>query len=505
MKRTAAVFSKFISNKKYADIALLSLLCLSVVIINYIWISIEKRPPHWDMGRHLYNSVVYYKYFNGGDVVKLVTDYRYYPPFIYWAAVPFYFLLGLSIRTAILSNSLFIFILAFSTYGIGKSLWGRRTGLLSALFILLSPMIITQFKEFQLDAPSTAMVSLALYSLIKTKEFESRKWSIIFGLVFGFMMLTKWTLGFVMLLPILFAVTSAIINSWKNKENVRIINITLAFLIGYFIFSFWYIQNFGQLKYDLILNGGNAGLKEGDPAVGTYASNIWYFNNLISNQLYLVPFLFFITGLIFTFKKTRNYLLKNVYPLLLIAGTLLFFSMLRNKDARYTMPLLVGVAIVSTYWIGLLVNKTYKNLITAILVVYSLIVLFLISFGSTILPKKVNFGEFTVFAQKGYIIGPPTNENWRQEKIFDDITNQPGEKVLFISLSPEEMFFNSWGNRYYAELNNIEITDNLGKSNFVIAKLKDPILSDSKFVIIGEYPLPNGETAILLKKNNDSR
>ena len=489
-----------IRGDKRFDIVLIFLLCLFVVIVGYVWRSIELRPPHWDMGRHLYNSVIYLNHFKAGELSQLAADYRYYPPFIYWIAIPYYLAFGLSVKTAILSNSFLILVLGFSVYGLGSRLWGRRVGLLSAVLILCSPMLVTQFKEFQLDAPATAMVALSMYLIVRTEEFKNRDWSLALGIVLGLTMLTKWTLGFILILPISYAVLRGLMDAWKTKNLQPIFNMLIAFLSAYFIASFWYLQNFGQIRYDLITNGSTAGANEGDPVVGTYASNVWYSLNLANSQLYLVPFALFLTGLVFMFKNLRKYFTRNIYPILLIIGTLFFFTMLRNKDARYTLPMLVGVVIIATYWVGLIARGLYGNIISLLIVAYCIITFWIISFGSALLPQQIKWGEVNIFAQRGYIIGPPTKEDWRQSDIFLKISQQPGAKKLYTVYSPEEMYFNSWGNKYFSEIKGITIVDDLEKANYIITSKNNELNQDKKFTIISEYSLPNGTTIYLLKR-----
>jgi 4-amino-4-deoxy-L-arabinose transferase-like glycosyltransferase len=500
MLKLSQIYKKIKSNQRY-DYILVFSICLAVIIANYIWVSLETRPPHWDMARHLYNSVWYLDYFKNGEITKIVADYKYYPPFLYLVTIPFYLLFGLTIKTSILSNSFFIFVLGFSIYGIGKNLWGRRTGILASVFILSSPMIITQFKEYQVDAPSTAMVALVTYLLVKGKEFSSRWWSLFLGLAVGLTFLTKWTMGLVVLLPISYAILLGLIKSWKARDSVIFFNIIVFILTAFFVSSFWYLQNFGQLTYDLLLNGNKAGITEGDPAVGTYASNVWYANNAINNQLYLVPFAFFIFGLLYNLRNLKNFGRKNIYPILLIAGAIFIFTFLRNKDARYTLPILVGVAILSTYWISLISKGNVKRIITIILVSYCFLAFILISFGVNFIPAKLEFGRLNVFSQKGYIIGPPTKEEWYQEKIFNDISKEVGEGTLYINSAPEYMFFNSWGNRYYSKIYSLDIVDS-NEAEFIIASRSNYSSFLSNYNILSQYQLPNNDVAYLMKRKN---
>ena len=104
---------------------------------------------------------------------------------MYWVTDVFYAVLGTGRGIAILSNVVFLAILVFSTYGIGKALWSSRVGLLAALFAVTAPMFVSQFKEYMLDAPLAAMVAAALYFLIRCGSFSDRRFSLWFGVACG--------------------------------------------------------------------------------------------------------------------------------------------------------------------------------------------------------------------------------------------------------------------------------------------------------------------------------
>lgn len=478
--------------KPHNDYIIIGAIIGLILILNIIWIFTETRPPHWDMARHLWTSLQYMSLLKHGKFYGLLAHYYYYPPVLYLATLPLYTVFGTAIASAVMTNSIFITVVAFTMYGTGKTLWGRRTGLLAAMFLLCSPMLVTQFKEFQVDAPLTAMVSLTLYLLVKNRDFVSAKLSILLGLSLGLGMLTKWTFVFIILMPIVVSVLIGTMASYKERSWNRVRNMALMATAAYVTASIWYITNLHQLMIDLTQNGVGAGAREGDPLVGTFASNIWYGWNAISNQLYLIPSILLIIGIGFLFVKKQN-VWKNRYPILITAGTLLFFTILRNKDARYTLPALTGISILATYWISRVRAKTY---ISVGLVLYLLITFYLISFGNRYLPKAIVItrGDFpiTVYAQKGYIIGPPSGENWQLEEIFKHISAASLDPVKLYYQGPDTMWLNSWDLLYYAHLYNIQLTDKEEAADFVLLR-SDPEHQSSR----GGLQLPDGGTLVL--------
>ncbi len=140
--------------KSNSDYLLLGALILAIAAANLIWAHLETRPPHWDMGRHLLYSLKYKDDFLSGNIPYWIGAYRYYPPFLYWITAPFYTLFGTGTLIAVLSIQVWMGILVLATYGIGKQLWGRGTGLLAALFRAVLPEPTAKAGKCQLSPPS---------------------------------------------------------------------------------------------------------------------------------------------------------------------------------------------------------------------------------------------------------------------------------------------------------------------------------------------------------------
>jgi len=144
----------------------------------------------------------------------------------------------------------------------------------------------------------------------------------------------------------------------------------------------WYLVNQEQIRLDLLQNGVRAGINEGDPAVGTLASNVWYLQVLSKTQLDVVLILFLMAGLVGLGLWRYESLRRNAYPLLTIIGTIGIFTLLRNKDVRYTMPMLSSMAVLSTYWITQIRHRRVRQGLGVFLGVYCVLLFWLTSFGA---------------------------------------------------------------------------------------------------------------------------
>jgi len=74
------------------------------------------------------NSVVYLNGFSFAHPLPFFNAYEYYPPLVYWVTDAFYALSAVSDLGGGLSNVVWLSILVFATYGIGKTLWNAPSG-----------------------------------------------------------------------------------------------------------------------------------------------------------------------------------------------------------------------------------------------------------------------------------------------------------------------------------------------------------------------------------------
>lgn len=511
MESLKSLYKKAI-NWKYFDYLILSLVVIFVVTANQIWLNLNFRPPHWDMGRHLWNSLVYKSFFdnffggNFSNILNIVFHYSYYPPFLYCLTYPLYIFFGSGINSAVLVNAIFILILTFSVYGIGKYLYNRKIGLLSALLVFSTPMMISQFKEYQLDAPLAAIVALSLFFFFKTEEFSKRNWCVLLGFSLGLGMLLKWTFVAFLAAPIIYFLTLKFIGLIKSKKSWFKFSVWknefILFGVAFLVFGPWYVRNIKKLLVDFSKNGVSQALIEGDPV--TFPANlVWQINNLINNHLYFIIFLLFLVGLVISIfnKEARK---KNSPLIVFIAAGFTIFTILPNKDARYILSLIPLISIISVFWIDLFKKKIIKNLLFVVLAVFSVFMFYSVSFGIKSLPKalyiKIFKQHYIVYAQGGYIIGPPQQEKWFQEEIIEEVAKEKDSKLYYVGL--DTVWFNNWGLIYYSSLNKISLVkeNELSKGDFFAVRESsneniEKILNSSKFKeklsLVKEYILPD--------------
>jgi len=176
-------------------------LLLAGLAIFFVWNNLEwneRSSPFWLLTispGHLFHS-----FGLGRDLLnlhfnQLLTPYSY-PPLVYLVSAPFYACLGFSLPAALISQVIFILILVFSIFAIGKKLWNSWAGLLAVFITLSFPGIQCLGKYYALDLPLTAMLSLSFYLYLKSEHFENRFYSLALGAAFFLGLSTRWQMLF---------------------------------------------------------------------------------------------------------------------------------------------------------------------------------------------------------------------------------------------------------------------------------------------------------------------
>lgn len=409
-----------------------------------IWRSIDQRPPHWDMARHLYTAEVYSQLLSGHQWLDLIWHYMYYPPLLYIWAAKWQALFGHSVMSAVVSNVLWVGLIVGSMIAIGRSLRVQYAGILGSVFFLTMPLVGSVIRDFQIDIPLTAMVALTLAVLIRTKRFTSLNWSLFCGICFGLGMLTKWTYPAFVALPAAVVMLAGL--STKHDRRLVLQNIITSLAVGTVIAQPWYVRNIDAVRGDFRANGTAAGVNEGDPAIRSLAGLLWYPRAILRDYLWL-PWLAPVAAAFAHALKTRsqNLSLETLVLLSSSLGGLLCFTLLRNKDARYILPIFVGVSIWAGVQLASWLRKNPTQLLTGLigaLIVLSYLATSFISFNANLV-----FGPLTWWRSTGYITGSPERAQWCQEESF--MRARTYSSVVQAG-GIDSIWYNDWGNRYFA-------------------------------------------------------
>ncbi|SMO36808.1 ArnT family glycosyltransferase [Solitalea koreensis] len=110
-----------------------------------------------------------------GRLESNLADYDYLdkPHLLFWLAAASYKLFGISDWAYRLPSVLFTFLGAYSTYGLGRTLYNKEVGKMAALIFVTSQAIILANHDVRMDAILTGSVALGIWQLaefIKTDK-----------------------------------------------------------------------------------------------------------------------------------------------------------------------------------------------------------------------------------------------------------------------------------------------------------------------------------------------
>ncbi|MFQ5673414.1 MAG: LmeA family phospholipid-binding protein [Nitrospinales bacterium] len=495
----------------------LAALVLAVFAVNGLWVTLDTRPPHWDAAAHLRIASKYLHVLTSpaSRWVDLLDVESYYPPLYHLSLAPFLAWFGPYADRAVWVNGLYLSVIIVSTFGIGRTLFGWETGLAAAFFIACYPYLAYISRTCMIDTALTACVSLSYYCFIRSRNFEDTRFAFCFSVMLGLGMLVKWTFLFFLAPAVLIGLFSGGEASWRRAAlRVRWANLLMVLGIPVLLCFPWYAHNLVKLVKSATKFSG-AGTLEGDPTQGW---DLWlYYFRIAETQTGLGLFLLFLVagGFFLTCRRFFNPALSAwiVIPYVI-------FSLINNKDERYTLPLLPAVAVISARVIFLVERAAVRNVLLALTLAMGLLTWGLSGFSHHAWARW----QLPVLGEVRPIdLWPPVREHWPIEQALKDmvaesgsgkgnpisvrtLTNHPSfhrgafwEVVQAEDLPVElKIVKNNLG-----ELTDFFITREGGKSFASsgaagkINRLKnDPALTRT-FPVFREYPLPDGSRGVV--------
>ncbi|MEO1132056.1 MAG: phospholipid carrier-dependent glycosyltransferase [Cyanobacteria bacterium J06639_1] len=245
-----------------------------------------------------------------------------------------------------------------STFGVGVALASVEIGLWAAGLTVVMPGLYRMRLEFWQDFPLAAMVMLGFLGLTLWRATgETRAWqprslaqelggAIAFGLILGLALLTKQTALFFLAVPMAWLGIGAILRRHWGRLGQLVGVIALSALVWWP----WYSSN-----WFLMLTAGkratvDSAAIEGDPSLASLDAWTFYARVLphsVTWPLVVVPGIGLVGYGIWRWRQGRSLKLDaNVaWLLVFLVGGYVLSTLNVNKDSRYILPLLPGVAV----------------------------------------------------------------------------------------------------------------------------------------------------------------
>jgi 4-amino-4-deoxy-L-arabinose transferase-like glycosyltransferase len=453
---------------------------------------------------------------------------HYYPPLFSCSSIPIYAIFGLSKDVATFSNLIFLAILIFSVYGIGKKVYSKRVGLLSVFIISMYPLIINLSRDYLIDLSLISMVSLNVYILLLTERFSNLKYSIVFGVTFGLGMLSKWTFIIFIAGPLFYIILKEIrgisrkelmdfkkILSKKFKNPFT--NFVIFLIIGVCVASVWYAPEWKNFINNLN-QYSTAGIAEGDPQWNSLEGLLYYPLNYI-DQVSFFYAIIFVTGLYFYIKSKDKY---KIFWILSLIIPYVVFTIVSNKDVRFLSPILPSIALISAKGILNMRQNYVRYALLLIILIFGTTQFFLLTYDFSLPPpQKIHlYGASVSFPYPNGFY--PQTQDWKIKEVLNEINSTKHSKKSIVEVIVDKPYFNDINFPYYSYLNKHGIKLMIGpsmnplKADYIITTTGT--ISDgwrkgqferaynffkkhlSEFSLIKKFKLPDNSTALLYKR-----
>lgn len=327
-------------------------LVAAFVLLTVWWLTQDTATPAGDAPEIMWASLRYGDYLLAGDVTAILDYPAYYPPYgmLFGALVS---IVAGDHRNALVlgENLVCLSLLAVSCYQIGKRVAGSWAGVLAVAFALGSPLVIEQFHVFMLDPIVASLVAVSVWLIIVSDRFRRIGIAALAGIVVGIGLGTKeqfplYLVGLVCVVLVR--------GGWRNGRGLAAFLI-LALLVG----APWYVHNIEILGAVWSASRTGEGLLFEVPPLArppllSIANVEWYGWATLNGLLFAPLTACALVGVVMAIAGLRRPSVRaGVVPELLggLGGSWLLLTLLMHKDMRYTLPMIVYLAVLGTAWI----------------------------------------------------------------------------------------------------------------------------------------------------------
>jgi 4-amino-4-deoxy-L-arabinose transferase-like glycosyltransferase len=362
--------------RAHLDKLALALVFAVVSTSTILWTIKDRTPPPWDPADHISQGYDYYRWFVhlnfSGFAHDFFSEPHYYAPLVHLITACIFVVFQPSRLSGIGVNLISLAALLWSVSWIAQRLYSRDLGrsesppssseskagdsgpvdVALSYPAILAPILVACYHftawlahDAFLDYPLTAITAVAFALLIRAGNFTRRSHALSFGTVAGLGLLTKQTFPFFFLLPSLYVTFQVLLS--RNRQ--AIMNLFLAVLAALVIAAVWYAPHFPEV-IEIYAANRRAAIAENEAPLFSFMSNATYLHGLVSMQTQVPLGLLFVFGLGFSLIRRRR---ESLMLYLWLLSGLASFTIIANKDLRYTVPVLPAVALLSVSWMGI--------------------------------------------------------------------------------------------------------------------------------------------------------
>jgi len=452
-----------LSKKSYRIVTRPSIpnVCLALVFVFFLgttalWVSLDRSPGAWDDAWYLTNSLVLYDtLIDHGPIAywkKFLDALEFKAPLIAVLPTPLYRLFGRHSRVAYGVNLVFMALLFGAVYRLARRYGSPRAGLVAVYVTATMPLLYGLSRQYLVEYGSTALVAATVCCLVESGWPRNTRKACCLGGLCGLGLMMKITFPLYVFLPFCFACvrirstqpsSASLSNAHPRPTRSSVLMWLLAFVAPLALIALpWYGRNWRK-TLDHAFRSGFSSMADqygmGDPysfaVVWRYLAH--WVNDGISGGYLLLLMALAGTALWCEIRMRRPVLPsegRNLVLLWFLPFLVLLFG--RNKDIRFTAPLLPAVAILLAWSVDSFLSSLKKQgrLAFSLLFAFPLLAYLHTSFG-LLGSTRLAWGDLVLLAPRLSHAWPPDPQVWPHQEILEVLrlnTLFPGEKRLML-------------------------------------------------------------------------
>jgi len=393
------------------------------LISNIIWL--ERHwltfPPPWDQAFYLYMGLRYLHALVDYGPMAAFKEFIYLSPDVAplypFTTVPLYLLCGPSRLVAYLTNIGYLGLLLGGIYLLGAHLYGRGAGLLAAFMAATFTATVNYSRDYLLEFPATAFVTLGIYALLRSEAFRHRAWCLVLGALAGFSVLTKTMTGVFFIGPVVLALASLV---WQQRlQAVVLRNFLLAVGTGLLIAAVWWGPNYRTAFGYLIHFGfrsGSVPYSKGIVGILSLENLSYYALHLVNHGMAFSYALLFVGLILFVGARAllnaghRNIDAAMVEPTpshqagylwaWLLVGYMILTLVPNKGEERYALPLLPAIALITSGAIMTLRHAWGRGTVIGLAVIIGVVNYLGLTYGLPGLPPRLSFNTMALISHE---------------------------------------------------------------------------------------------------------
>lgn len=332
-----------------AELLAVLLAWAALALLQFIWLSLDKRPLAWDQAHHFLLSLRYLEALQSlstwPDIFSVAIKYPY---LFHLGLAKIFWFSGVSLRYAAAVNLFWLLLMMIALWLLGRRVFGGWAGVWAAILCAAAPISVGLDRQVLLEPCLAATIAWSVLALYECRGFSSRGWVLALGALAGWGLLAKWTYPLYVAVPAILAAWQAM-KTGRSEIDKR--GLLWALFICMAIALPWYLHSPVTLFKILFGDAWAYGAAHGHPPVFSLSGLAAYPLLLVNDQLFLPLASLSLAGLIWAMQYRRK---DAALVLAWFLGGLLLITLMRNKDTRFLYPLLPALMICLGGWLNAL-------------------------------------------------------------------------------------------------------------------------------------------------------